>query len=73
MFWAQIVGAPSVLAATPAAVPFSRLRRVRPLVLVVSALYNLFGNTLNLGGIHLEFEEGEGEGGAEETPAGVEG
>lgn len=28
------------------------------LVLVVAALYNLFGNTLNLGGIQLEFEEG---------------
>lgn len=29
------------------------------LVLVVSALYNLFGGTLNLGGIQLDIEEGE--------------
>ncbi|MFH1726334.1 MAG: hypothetical protein ABII00_17120 [Elusimicrobiota bacterium] len=28
------------------------------LVLVVSALYNFFANTLNLGGIHLDIEEG---------------
>jgi len=41
------------------------------LVLVVSALYNLFGSTLNLGGIHLEFEEADAA--VEETPAGVEG
>lgn len=29
------------------------------LVLVVSALYNFFGGTLNLGGIYLDIEEGE--------------
>jgi len=36
------------------------------LVLLVSALYNFFGNSVNLGGIHLEIEEADG---APEEPA----